>query len=89
MLFSFLVKYSNKKNKKKEQREGAELRGVIIGGRTPGQVSENLEAIEEDPLKDNIAAEIEELWELVKDKAAVDNYSQVCCLVWSFTLNGL
>lgn len=48
---------------------------VIIGGRTPGQVSETLEAIAEGPLKDDIAAHIENVWELVKDEAPVDNYS--------------
>lgn len=48
---------------------------VIIGGKNPRQVSEDLEAIEQGPLKDDTVAQIENLWELVKDEAPVDNYS--------------
>lgn len=48
---------------------------VIIEGRTPEQVSETLEAIAEGPLKDDIAAQIKNVWELAEDEAPVGNYS--------------
>lgn len=48
---------------------------VIIEGRTPVQVSETLEAIAEGPLKDDISAQIKNVWELAEDEAPVSNYS--------------
>lgn len=39
------------------------------------QVSETLEAIAEGPLKDDIAAQIKNVWELAEDEAPVGNYS--------------
>ena len=48
---------------------------VIIGGKTAKQVGENLEAIAQGPLSEDVARDIEKLWELVKDEAPIDNYS--------------
>ncbi|CAI4065448.1 hypothetical protein SUVZ_09G0020 [Saccharomyces uvarum] len=48
---------------------------VIIGGRSPSQISGALESISEGPLDPEIAKKIDEIWQLVKDEAPLNNYT--------------
>ncbi|CAI1788536.1 hypothetical protein SEUBUCD646_0A00130 [Saccharomyces eubayanus] len=48
---------------------------VIIGGRSPSQVSGALESISEGPLDPETVKKIDEIWQLVKDEAPLNNYA--------------
>lgn len=48
--------------------------GIIIGATKVEQLKQTLDALAEGPLEPSIAKRIDNLWERVKDKAAIDNY---------------
>lgn len=47
---------------------------VIVGASSPGQITQTAEGIARGPLKPEVVKDIEEVWELVKDEAIVDNF---------------
>jgi aflatoxin B1 aldehyde reductase len=49
---------------------------VIVGASRPEQITKTVEGIRRGPLKPEVVEGIEELWQLVKDDAFVDNFEQ-------------
>ena len=49
---------------------------VVIGASRPEQLTDTIEAIRKGPLSDKAAKSIEEVWQLVKDEAPVDNFTR-------------
>ncbi|MCJ1394325.1 hypothetical protein MMC18_007203 [Xylographa bjoerkii] len=48
--------------------------GIILGGSRPAQLEETLKALQEGPLKPEIAEKIDLVWEAVKHEAPIDNF---------------
>jgi len=48
--------------------------GIILGGSKPAQLEETLKAIQDGPLKPEIAKKIDSVWEAVKHEAPIDNF---------------
>jgi len=49
--------------------------GVILGATTPEQLEQTLKWLGEGPLEESLVKQIDELWEVVKDEAAFDNFN--------------
>jgi aryl-alcohol dehydrogenase-like predicted oxidoreductase len=49
--------------------------GLIIGASSPEQLTQTLEALKAGPLEKHIVARIEQVWELVRHEAALDNFN--------------
>ncbi|KKY33245.1 putative aldehyde reductase [Diaporthe ampelina] len=47
---------------------------VLVGASKPEQITQTVEGINKGPLKPEVVKGIEEVWELVKDEAIVDNF---------------
>lgn len=47
---------------------------IIIGGKNHDQVSDTLNAFKEGPLPNSVVAEIENIWQSIKDEAPLDNF---------------
>lgn len=48
--------------------------GLIVGASSPEQLDQTLASLKEGPVPQKALSQIEEIWELVKDEAPVDNY---------------
>ena len=48
--------------------------GLILGAKSPEQLDNTLQSLRNGPLEEEIAMQIDALWEAVKDEAPVDNF---------------
>ena len=50
--------------------------GIILGGSRPAQLEQTLKALQDGPLKPEIAKKIDLVWDAVKHEAPIDNFTK-------------
>lgn len=50
--------------------------GLVIGASRPEQITQTLEYLRKGPLTDKAVKAIDEIWEMVKDEAPIDNFNK-------------
>jgi aflatoxin B1 aldehyde reductase len=58
------------------QIDGKKGDGLIIGASRPEQVHQTLEYLKKGPISDKAAKAIDEIWQLIKHEAPIDNFNQ-------------